>query len=275
MLKSSIFIVIRRLRKFVRMRIGMEAYTDFAYLYDEFMEDVPYAEWADLLSSLIKAYGTNVKTVLDLGCGTGTLTRLMAAKGYEMMGVDYSQDMLTVAAEKNTEDNDILYINQDMRSLELLEKSDAIISVCDCINYMILDEDIEDCFKSVKSNLIKDGIFIFDFNTIYKYETVIGDTTIAENRENSSFIWENYYSSDDHINEYDVTFFTKIEDDTDAESDGIFRRFSEVHIQRGYTLQEMKQFLLTAGFSFVAALDEETRKEPTETSERIYIIARG
>lgn len=253
----------------------MEAYTDFAYLYDEFMEDVPYAEWADLLSSLIKAYGTNVKTVLDLGCGTGTLTRLMAAKGYEMMGVDYSQDMLTVAAEKNTEDNDILYINQDMRSLELLEKSDAIISVCDCINYMILDEDIEDCFKSVKSNLIKDGIFIFDFNTIYKYETVIGDTTIAENRENSSFIWENYYSSDDHINEYDVTFFTKIEDDTDAESDGIFRRFSEVHIQRGYTLQEMKQFLLTAGFSFVAALDEETRKEPTETSERIYIIARG
>jgi len=254
----------------------MEAYTDFAYLYDEFMEDVPYDEWAEFLSSLLNAYGSSVKSVLDLGCGTGTLTRLLAKKGYDVTGVDYSQDMLSVASEKTlSEDLDILYINQDMRSLELLEKYDAVVSLCDCINYLILDEDIVDCFKAVRKSLVKDGLFIFDFNTIYKYETVIGDTTIAENRENCSFIWENFYSSEDHINEYDVTFFTRIGDDDSDLSEGIFKRFSEVHIQRGYSLEEMKGFLLEAGLSFVAALDEENHKEAHEKSERIYIIARG
>lgn len=258
----------------------MDSYSEFAYLYDTFMEDVPYEKWADLLSSLFNAYGENIKKVLDLGCGTGTLTELLSSKGYDMMGVDLSEDMLSVAAMKAADsDNDILYINQDMRELEIIEKVDAVISVCDSINYLILDEDMEECFAHVKKSLRPDGLFIFDFNTVYKYETVIGDTTIAEDREEAAFIWENYYSSSDHINEYDVTFFSRISPE-ECESlglgdDELFRRFTETHIQRGYTLEEMKTFLKKTGFRFITALDEETLKEPTAESERIYIISRA
>lgn len=266
----------------------MESYTDFAYLYDIFMEDVPYEEWGAFFNSLLKAYGDNkVRTVLDLGCGTGTLTRILKGYGYEMTGVDLSEDMLMVArahdieaasaiedadGEENVnsnEDDSILYINEDMRELEVLEKQDAIISCCDSINYLILDEDMDSAFTHIYESLKPDGLFIFDFNTVYKYETVIGDTTIAENREDCSFIWENYYSADDHINEYDVTFFVR--DDEEGE---LFRRFEETHIQRGYTLNEMEKFAKKAGFKVVTALDEESHKKPTSKSERIYLILR-
>ena len=251
--------------------IYMECYTEFAYLYDTFMEDVPYDKWADLLSCLIKAYGENTRTVLDLGCGTGTLTLMLSDMGYDVMGVDNSQDMLSVADSKAFESGkEILFINQDMRTLDLVEKQDCIFSICDCINYLLLDEDVLDTFGCVKNCLDNNGLFIFDFNTVYKYETVIGDTTIAENREDCSFIWENFYSVDDHINEYDVTFFKRVSD----EGNGLFERFEETHIQRGYTLEEMKMFVLKSGLRFITAIDEETRKEPTEESERIYIVCR-
>ncbi|MCR4789035.1 MAG: class I SAM-dependent methyltransferase [Lachnospiraceae bacterium] len=249
----------------------MDSYTGFAYLYDTFMEDVPYDKWADLLSCLIGAYGENIKTVLDLGCGTGSMTLRLCDMGYEVTGVDNSEDMLAVATDKAYEvGKDILFINQDMRTLELLEKQDCIISVCDCINYLVLDEDIISAFEHIKECLKKDGLFIFDINTVYKYENVIGNTTISEDREEGSFIWTNYYSTEDHINEYDVTFFKKVSD----EDGGLFKRFEETHIQRGFTLAEIKDFLLKCGFRFVTAVDEETRKEPTDTSERIYIVCR-
>ena len=252
----------------------MEAYSEFAYLYDTFMEDVPYDKWADLLSSLIKAYGENVNSIIDLGCGTGSLTMRLYDLGYTVMGIDYSADMLSVASDKSYEaGKDILYINQDMRELSLSEKVDAVVSICDCINYLLLDEDVIKTFKRVSKCLNKGGLFIFDFNTIYKYETVIGDTTIAENREDCAFIWENFYSSEDHLNEYDVTFFSKIDTPSSYDNE-TFRRFTETHIQRGYTLEEMKHFIEKAGLKFVTALDETTRKEPTGTSERIYIVAR-
>lgn len=250
----------------------MEAYTDFAYLYDTFMEDVPYEQWADLLSSLFKAYGDKIEKVLDLGCGTGTLTELLSEMGYKMTGADLSEDMLAVASEKAYESgNDILYINQDMRELSLLEKQDAVICVCDSINYLLLDEDMVETFKHIKDSLRTGGILIFDFNTIYKYETVIGDTTIAENREDCSFIWENFYEPSTQINEYQVTFFVR----DDEEDEDIFRRFEESHIQRGYELSKMRALLEASGLKFVTALDETTKKTPTDESERIYIIARN
>lgn len=257
----------------------MEAYTDFAYLYDIFMEDVPYEAWAQLIMSLMNTYGEGIHKVVDLGCGTGVITRMLAKAGYEMIGIDLSSDMLSVAASSGDEDdNSILYINQNMSAFELGENADAFISVCDSINYLIMDDDILGCLKSVKNYLNKDGLFIFDFNTIYKYETVIGDTTIAENREECSFIWENFYSTEDHINEYDITFFTKVSDVPENINDpdeGLFRRFSEVHIQRGYDLEEIKHFLQEAGLRFITAIDENTHKTPTEESERIYVVARG
>ena len=276
----------------------MEAYTDFAQVYDTFMDETPYEEWADFIDKLIVQYGISrpacrqiqdnqlqasavEKTaeenlasernlVLDLGCGTGSLTELMAEKGYDMIGVDLSQEMLGIAlAKREAAASSTLYLCQDMRELELYSTVGTVISVCDSVNYLLEEEDLIETFRLVNNYLYPGGIFIFDFNTVYKYEQVIGDTTIAENRDDCSFIWENYYHEKEHINEYDLTIFVREDEEEER-----FRRFSETHYQRGYSLEEMTRLIESAGLTLVAALDADTHKKPTENSERIYMIAR-
>ena len=139
-------------------------------------------------------------------------------------------------------------------------------------NYVADNQDLKNAIGKASGvgvsliDLDKDGIFVFDFNTVYKYEEVIGDTTIAENREDHSFIWENIYSSEDRINEYDLTIFSR--------EGELFRRSSETHFQRGYTLDDMKSFLKSAHLEFLEARDADTGSEPSETSERIQVVSR-
>lgn len=253
----------------------MEAYTDFAYLYDTFMEEVPYEAWADLLSGLLKEHGINEgSSILDLGCGTGVFTRLMSDRGYLMTGVDLSEDMLSVAMDGNYSSDeaseepiyDILYINQDMAKLSMPYTFNAVVSTCDSINYLTDTSQLVSCLKGVKSCLDEGGVFIFDFNTAYKYETVIGDSTIAESREDCAFIWENTYDPENRLNEYFVTFFVK---DEDSE---LFSRFTETHIQRGYTIKEVEEAVLEAGFKTCKMLDEDGFSAVTSKSERVYVI---
>ncbi len=337
----------------------MEAYTDFAEVYDELMDDTPYEAWCEFLTGIFRRYGvddvskteghaesgTSVtnrsrekpagadkmstmpadsagadsgsedenlrqerNTILDLGCGTGTLTELLACKGYDMIGVDNAEEMLRIAMEKRERSGlDILYLLQDMRELELYGTVGAVVSVCDSLNYLLDEEDIVRTFGRVNNYLYPRGIFIFDFNTVYKYAVVIGDATIAENREDCSFIWENYYHEEQEINEYDLTVFVA-EERYESGADGMavgqaadgaadaakqpdsgqaaqgnayeaaqrmrFRRFQEVHYQRGYRLEQMKAFLMRAGMEFLEALDADTHGEVTQESERIYVVAR-
>ena len=284
----------------------MEAYTDFAQVYDTFMDDTPYEEWCEYLTGLLEKYrvldaavipvttgeydGCAVNgnllqernTVLDLGCGTGTLTELFAAKGYDMIGIDNSQEMLQIAMDKRSRSGlDILYLLQDMRSFELYGAVGAVISVCDSLNYLLEEKEMVQTFKLVNNYLLPEGVFLFDFNTVYKYETVIGDATIAENREDCSFIWENYYHEAEQINEYDLTVFVREEREdntgkTAATGNGqaVFRRFQETHFQRGYSLEQMQEYLRKAGLVFIEALDADTHGPVTDVSERIYVAAR-
>ena len=250
----------------------MEQYTDFASVYDEFMDETPYEQWCENVLHVLKEFFIEDGLILELGCGTGSMTELLAAKGYDMIGVDYSEDMLNIAQNKKiASGHDILYLNQDMREFELYGTVRAVISICDSVNYLLEDEDLITCFKLVNNYLDPKGIFFFDFNTDYKYETVIGDSVIAENREDCSFIWENFYDVEEKINEYDLTIFVKEET---GNGEDMFRRFQETHLQRGYTLAEMKRFLESAGMEFIRAMDADTLGEVTETSERIYCIAR-
>ena len=250
----------------------MEQYTDFASVYDEFMDETPYEQWCENVLHVLKEFSIEDGLILELGCGTGSMTELLAAKGYDMIGVDYSEDMLNIAQNKKiASGHDILYLNQDMREFELYGTVRAVISICDSVNYLLEDEDLITCFKLVNNYLDPKGIFFFDFNTDYKYETVIGDSVIAENRDDCSFIWENFYDVEEKINEYDLTIFVKEET---RNGEDMFRRFQETHLQRGYTLAEMKRFLESAGMEFIRAMDADTLGEVTETSERIYCIAR-
>ena len=246
----------------------MEAYTSFASVYDIFMDNIPYEEWAEYLSRLLAEYEVTDGIVLDLGCGTGTLTELMAARGFDMIGVDYSEEMLEIAMEKRAESGrDILYLLQDMREFELYGTVRAVISICDSLNYITEEAELEEVFRLVNNYLDPEGVFIFDFNTVYKYREILGDQTIAESREDCSFIWDNYYYEEEQINEYELSLFLQ-------EEGNLYRKYVETHYQNGYELETVKRLLEKSGMKFVTAYDAFTRNPPTKESERVYVIAR-
>ena len=245
----------------------MEAYRSFARVYDMFMDNVPYGEWCEYLVSLLDAYGVREGLLLDLGCGTGNLTELLAEKGYDMIGVDNSADMLEIAAEKREKSGlDILYLMQDMREFELYGTVQAAVSICDSINYNPAYEELVQVFSLVNNYLDPGGIFIFDCNTEYKYRELLADNVIAENREAGSFIWENYYDEDERVNEYDLTLFIK--------EGRQYTKYEETHYQRCYSTEEIKRALEGAGMKLEAVYDAFTRKAPRADSERLYFVAR-
>lgn len=279
----------------------MEAYTSFAKVYDTFMDETPYEAWAERIREMIEKYGVSKPSsskrslsevsaagrssdrkdggkvsalesernlVLELGCGTGTMTEHLASFGYDMIGVDSAEEMLSIAMEKRAESgHGILYLLQDMREFELYSTVGTVVSVCDSLNYLLEEEELLQTFKQVDNYLYPGGIFVFDFNTVYKYAQVIGDATIAENREDCSFIWENFYHSGEEINEYDLTLFVQ-------EEEGLYRKFTETHYQRGYTLEQMQRIAAQAGLDWVCAMDSDTGGEVTPQTERIFAVVK-
>lgn len=247
----------------------MDAYTSFASVYDIFMDNIPYEEWAEYLVDLLKEYGIDDGLVLDLGCGTGNMTELLASNGYDMIGIDNAEEMLEIAMEKRAQSgHDILYLLQDMREFELYGTVKAIVSICDSINYITEEEDLIEVFRLANNYLDPKGIFIFDFNTVYKYSEVLGNQTIAEERDDCSFIWDNYYYEDEQINEYELSLFIKEQDS------GLYRKFKEMHYQKAYDLRTIQRLIEKSGLEFVVAYDAFSKEAPTAQSERIYVIAR-
>ena len=266
-----------------------EQYSDFAEVYDELMDATPYEEWRDRILRLIREYGVSKPVsgtqnekepdaqeilrserdlVVDLGCGTGTLTEMLYEAGYDMIGIDNSDAMLAKAMEKREQTgSEILYLRQDMRELSLYSTVGTVVSVCDCVNYVLEKDELLEVFSLVNNYLYPGGIFIFDFNTDYKYREVIGDSVIAENREDCSFIWENYYDEESRINEYDLTMFLRREGE-------LFERVTETHLQRGYEPSEIRELLEKAGLDVLLMRDADEDGEVTESSQRVYVVAR-
>ena len=300
----------------------MDTYSAFARVYDRLMENVPYKEWADKLDKWIREYGitkpfcrakdaleSERNLVLDMGCGTGIMTRLMHDKGYDMIGLDISPQMLDEARGWQKDDDfgdasdagtkmseikcvqenfdfgmsdkedlsvqedsehvtgagdDILYICQDMCELDLYSTVGSVISTCDSINYLLEDEEILSCFNGVAKFLYPGGLFIFDYNTLHKYRDIIGENVIAENTDEVSFIWENFFDEKSHVNECDLTLFVRRDDD-------LFAKEEEIHYQRGFEIEEIRDFLAKAGLE---VLVEEGDCEKLEDAERVFVVAR-
>lgn len=244
------------------------AYGSFAEVYDKFMDNVPYEEWADYLKKVLSDYNIRDGLVLDLGCGTGNITELLAQAGFDMIGVDNSEEMLAEAKQKQYESgSSILYLLQDMKDFELYGTVRAVVSICDSINYITDIDELTEVFRLVNNYLDPGGIFIFDMNTIYKYKELLGSETIAENRENASFIWENYFDEDSMVNEYGLTIFVQ-------EKEDIYRKYEEYHYQRAYSIDEIKAALVNAGLEFVAVYDAFTENTVSSDSERVCFVAR-
>lgn len=248
---------------------GMEAYTGFAKVYDLFMEDVPYVEWSRRLVQILSDSGIRDGLVLDLGCGTGVMTELLSEAGYDMIGIDQSEEMLGVAMErKERSGREILYLRQDMREFELYGTVRAIVSVCDAMNYILEEEEFLHVLTLAARNYLDyGGLFIFDLNTEYKYRELLGEQTIAENREEGSFIWENNYDEEEKINEYNLTLFIR-------EESGYYRKYEESHYQRAYPLHTVQKLVEQSGLQLLEICNAYTGEPAREDSERFCVICR-
>lgn len=247
----------------------MDSYTGFAEVYDLFMEDVPYKEWSRWIVEILRAYGIEDGLVLDLACGTGVMTELLAEAGYDMIGIDQSEEMLERALDRKEQSgHDILYLCQDMKEFELYGTVRAIVSVCDSMNYVLEEEAFLDILTAAAENYLDyGGLFLFDLNTEYKYRMLLGEQTIAENREEGSFIWENSYDEEEKINEYELTLFIR-------EDSGYYRKYEEVHYQRAYPLDTVKELVARSGLKLLQVCDAYTGEPVREDSERICVVCR-
>lgn len=277
------------------------SYENLAAVYDIFMDNVDYDSWCSCLVRMLRGAGIRGGLVCELGCGTGDMTERLASAGYDMIGIDISEEMLGIAqqkellrrypelpAEEAASVSDILYLQQDMRSFELYGTVRAIVSVCDSLNYITKEEELLQVFRLVSNYLDPGGLFLFDVNTPACYEA-IGDQTIAENRPEGSFIWENFYDPETQRNEYDLTLFLpaggneegKNRSRTDSSngrttgtnSETLYIKREETHIQRGYTAETIKRLLEEAGLSFLSVTEAYTGRPAGEDTERLLFAA--
>lgn len=243
----------------------MAAYESFAEVYDMYMDNVPYDIWCQQLCQLLEDYQVPKGLVAELGCGTGKMTRRLQREGYDMIGIDNAYEMLGIAMAQESEN--ILYLCQDMREFELYGTVAAVVSVCDSINYLTEDGDLEQVIRLANNYLDPGGVFVFDINTRYKYAEILADNTFAETRETGSFIWENEFDEETNINAYALTLY--IGDEQTG-----FQRYMEEHFQRAYTLDEVKQAVANGGMQFLQAIDVDTMGPVCETTERMYIVCK-
>lgn len=244
-----------------------EIYGGFAESYDLFMDNIPYDEWHTYLYSLLQEYGVMDGIVVDLACGTGSMTYRLAADGYDMIGIDQSCEMLDIARRKCPET--VLLLQQDMRELDLYGTAAAFVCVCDGMNYLLSEADLRQVFHRVSMFLDPGGIFVFDMKTAYFYQHLLGNRTITDHREDMTLIWENEYHQESAVNEYLVTIYQL----ADPEQD-LFERIEEYHRQRAYSLEQVQGALQAEGLQIEAVYDAFTRNAATVESERIYYIAR-
>lgn len=246
----------------------VEIYSALSEIYDDFMRNIPYSGWAAFIKDKLVSFGIEEGLVLDLGCGSGTLTMKLSDMGYDMIGVDGSSGMLNLAAGKKG-DRDILYLNQDIREFELYGTVRAVISACDTLNYITEGEDLSKVFSLVNNYLEPDGVFIFDLHTGYYFKKVLSDNVFAQTEESGASIWENSFDEETGLNSYNVTMFIKCSDEED-----LYERYEELHVEKYYSDEDIRTMLDAAGLKLVSIYDGYKDEEPEATSDRLVYIAR-
>ncbi len=234
-------------------------YGDIAFVYDALMYDMPYEKWAEYIFNNLEK---NI-TVLELGCGTGSLTRLLAKK-YDVCALDISEDMLNVARQKLLKEGiNIRLIQGDMRAISLHKKVDAVVCACDGINYLKTSECVKQAFLSVFNNLNDGGKFIFDIsskNKLISYDNVL----YSEDSDEATYIWRN--KVEDDLLTMDITFFVPQDEET-------YVRFDETHVQRMHTQEEIISWLKETGFTLISVTDDYSNEPISEKTGRITFIA--
>ena len=244
----------------------MCSYGDFAYFYDLLMKDVDYNKKCDFILSLFEKWGKKPTLLLDLACGTGEFSNLMSEKGIEVIGVDMSEDMLSVARQKTAErGNDILYLCQRAEQLDLYGTVDGAICCLDSLNHITNKRAFAKAIERTALFLEKDSLFIFDLNTPYKHKEILANNTFVIEEDDLYLVWQNSFNEKKLTTQISLDFFTRQND--------LYGRYSECFEERAYKQEEIAQILQKSGFQILAVYDGETKKSPSKKTERwIYVV---
>lgn len=250
----------------------MSEYNDYsaiARVYDKFnREEIDYCAWADFIEKCFERFlRAKPELVLDLACGTGTMTRALAGRGYDMIGVDASADMLSEAYANGSGER-ILYLNQDMRSFELYGTVGAVVCCLDSLNYLIDDGDLEKTFATVHNYLDPDGLFIFDVNTPYKFENVYADNAYVLEDEGVYCGWQNFYDRDSHICDFYLSLF-------EENDDGSYTRSDEHQRERCYNESDIRSALAAQGFELCGIYSDYAFASTKEDDHRWFFVAKA
>ena len=241
-------------------------YKDFAYLYDSFMKNVDYQEWTDKIELIFRKYGKSPKTIADLACGTGGVTNPLAARGYQVIGVDISEDMLYVAREKARKSGlQVPYICQDISELTLHHPVDAVLCMCDGFNYILEEEKLKRSLDRIHHYINPGGILIFDISSYYKLSTILGNKTMADTAEDLSLIWLNHFVKETRLLEMNLTIFKKQGD--------CYKRIEETQMQKAWKMGEIIELLNECGYLNISAYSSQGLTPPGKRSHRIYFSA--
>ncbi len=246
----------------------LPTYQGFSAIYDSLMEEAPYKEWLQFLLNAMKKSPLSNKKVLDLGCGTGRLASMMAKEGFQMTGVDLSEEMLSMASQRIIADRIPVFplIQQDMRDLELNEQFELIYSFCDSLNYLLEGEDLSRTFMRVAEHLEAGGLFIFDVHSPYKITHIYATGPLVDEDEALSYIWIPEVDKETLRVDHHIHFFVQ-------EKDQLYRRFSEIHQQRAYTIAQLTTWLQAAKLEILSITADFNDSAPDNESERLFFVA--
>ncbi|MHB1393818.1 MAG: class I SAM-dependent DNA methyltransferase [Clostridia bacterium] len=244
----------------------MRSYNEFAEVYDLFMEDVDYKAWSRYVKEIFDLYVIKPGRILDTACGTGNITIPLSLLGYELWGLDLSGDMLSIAESKaRASKQKIRFLNQDMIQMNLKEKFDAVLCMCDGVNYIHDEKGLSDYFSAVYKILNKKGIFIFDISSYNKIRNILGNNTFHEEKNNKHYIWNNNFDESSDTVEMDLIFFVP--------QGSLYRKFEEHHVQKAHKCEQLLMLLEKAGFENIRIFEEFSFNKPTDYSDRIFFSA--
>ena len=245
-------------------------YNQFAFIYDQLMNNAPYDEWIRFTEEILEKFQIKPKQIVDLGCGTGSIAIPLHKKGFQMVGVDLSEEMLAMAYDKMiSQQVHFPLIQQDMRELELPNKADLILSYCDSLNYLHNIDEVATTFSKVNQQLADDGYFIFDLHSPYKLTHIFNGQTFAWNEEDVSVIWETEVDTEQLVVEHDLTFFVQQDG-----NENCYEKFEEQHRQQTYSIDTIQSVLAKNGFDLLATYGDFQLQNVTDQTERIFYIAR-
>lgn len=245
------------------------SYGVFSSVYDVLTENVEYERIAHKICSLLRENGVNGGLLLDLGCGTGTLSFLLEKKGYDIIGVDASEDMLMVANEKKFDENSsAMFLCQRGEELDLYGTIDCAVSSLDTINHIDNLEKIKKAFSLISLFMNMGGIFVFDMNTPYKHEEILGNNTFVYDMDEVYCVWQNSFDKEKYATTIDLDFFIKNEDDEGYE------RYSESFCEYSYSIEDIVNIVKENGFTLLGMYDDYSDNSPSDKTERITFVCK-